>query len=113
MHDNMMLNPNLIPVAGYNKPDDEPDDLAQERRLERLERKKQDKRDNGLEAELEEVDPDIVLEEPKKVKRSKKKKQRPDLWMDDRIDDEDLDDEFNIRRRKGRRNHDDRFDWDE
>jgi hypothetical protein len=63
--------------------------------------------------ETEEVDPDILLDEPKRTKRQKQKKHRPDLWSDDRFDDE-TDDEFDTRRRNNRRKREDWYeDWDE
>lgn len=115
MQRNMMLNPNFSPQAALNF-DGEQDEAAQERRRqERLKRKKEKYRQNGTQTQ-DEGDPDVLLEEAKRAKRRKQKKQRPDLWSDDSLDlsEEELEDEFDTRRRKGRRKREDWYDvWDE
>lgn len=75
------------PIASTDDPFDENDEALEKRREERRKRK-HDKRRNQLER-IEEGDPDLLLQEPKKQKRPKVKKQVPDdLWYDDSLDDE-------------------------
>jgi hypothetical protein len=115
MQRNMMLNPNFSPQAAL-KFEGEQDEAAQERRRqERLKRKQEKGRQNGTSTRDVEVDPDVILEASKRAKRRKQKKQRPDLWSDDNLDleEEELEDEIE-RRRKSNRKREDWYDvWDE
>lgn len=78
---------NIYPVASTDDPLDENDEALERRREERRKRK-QEKRRNQFEI-IEEGDPDLLLQEPKKVKRPKNKKLTPDdLWYDDSLDEE-------------------------
>lgn len=104
---------NFSPYASQNPKNDFDEDAAQERRRqERLKRKNEKRRETST---LEEGDAETLLVEAKKAKRKKKKKERPDLWVDDRYED-DLDEVFenNGRANTNLRVSDDWLgDWDE
>ncbi len=78
----------VYPMASVDDDPFDENDEAQERRREERRKRKQNKRRNQLEA-VEEGDPEVLLQEPKKNKRRNKQKPQPnDLWYDESLDDE-------------------------
>lgn len=103
-----------MPLAS-NEPYDDDDSEARERRREERRKRKKDKRRREMALPEEEGDPDLLLEEPKKQKRKKMKKARPELWVDEEIEDAEFDEalEYDSERKSRRKNDDDWYDeWD-
>lgn len=78
----------FLPQASLSDDDFDEDEALDKRRQERLKRKSTDKRKQRDTAP--DGDPDVLLEQRKRPKKERKRRQQPDVW-DENYDDRETD----------------------